>query len=115
MRSRRVRGIMPIGESVPCGVRSVTESPMPTPSCAARSFPSRIASGASGFGARSASRLPCCIARPMSVTVGSSAGSIPFTVMNCSLRAAEMSALPLIAGAAPTTCGTFSSLSTSTW
>jgi hypothetical protein len=40
-RARRVRGIMPIGESVPCGVSNETESPIASgcpgvPNCTAR-------------------------------------------------------------------------------
>jgi hypothetical protein len=49
------------------------------------------------------------MARRMSVTVGSSVGSIPLSVMNaCSPRALVTSALPSTPGAAPMTCGTLS-------
>ena len=57
-RSRRARGIMPIGESVPCGVSTEIESPTMTPSCAARSVPSRMAPGESGSGLLRASSVP---------------------------------------------------------
>ena len=41
---RRVFGNMPIGVSVPCGVVSITSSPVSTFSLAARSLPSRMPS-----------------------------------------------------------------------
>ena len=57
------------------------------------------------FGRISASIEPCCIAARRSVTVASSAGSMPVRLTNSSDRAAVISALPRIAGAAPVTCG----------
>ncbi len=112
-RARRVRGSMPIGESVPCGVISVTRSPSFTPSWLARSSPIRMAGGSSSLSCASASRLPCFIASLIAVTVGSSAGSIPFTLMNACESPAVTSALPKMVGAAPTTPGTCRSFSAS--
>ena len=53
--------------------------------------------------------------RWMSVTSGSSFGSIPLNVMNASPLSVLISALPRMAGAAPVTPGTFSSFATSAW
>ena len=67
------RGIIPIGESVPCGVRTVTESPTVTPSCSARSAPSRMPGGLRrpGVGrSRAPSDPSAASTRSMSVTVG---------------------------------------------
>jgi len=61
----------------------------------------------------SAAMLPLCIARRMSVTLPSSAGSTPLRLMNASARSVEINALPMIAGPAPTTPSTCCSLATS--
>ena len=116
-RTRTDRGSTPSGDSVPCGVSRVTVSPTDTPSCPARSCPSRMpwrpsTPSASVRGIRSWIR-PFRIAPWMSVTSTSSAGSIPFIVMNASARLVDTSALPRTAGPAPTTPGTLRSAATS--
>ena len=116
-RTRTDRGITPSGESVPCVVSRVTVSPTDTPSCPARSCPSRMPGrpstpSASVRGIRSWI-LPFRIALWISVTSTSSAGSIPFTVMKASLRLVDAMALPRIAGPAPTTPGTLRTAATS--
>ena len=89
-----VRGIMPIGDSVPCGVSSVTVSPTSRPSCSARLRPIRMPGSSSSDAGISAAMLPLCIARWMSVTSPSSAGSMPLRLMNASARSVEIERLP---------------------
>jgi hypothetical protein len=62
--------------------------------------------GASSVRGTSAATLPSCIDRPRSVTLDSRAGSTPLKVMNASPRLVRASALPRIAGPAPTTPST---------
>ena len=93
-RSRRARGIMPIGESVPSGVRTVTESPTDTPSWAARSLPRRShPARRSRTAARSDSGAAAHRAAD-AVTSASSAGSMPFRVMKACRRRRSPARLP---------------------
>ena len=77
---------MPIGDSVPSGVVTSTESPTTTPSLRARSLPSRMRVGLAVWQPASVVETARVrIAPPMSVTLGSSAGSMPLSVMNAAL------------------------------
>ena len=59
------------------------------------------------------SKRPLVIAAAISVTSGSSAGSMPLMVMNACWSPWLTSALPISAGAAPSTSGTCRSRATS--
>ena len=100
-RSRRCRGIMPIGESVPCGVTSVTVSPTNAPSCAGQVVADQDAGQV--LVARRRERVEAA-ARHRAAELGHVAlerGSMPLTVMNVSPRVARDDApCPRIAGAA---------------
>ena len=112
-RSRRARGIIPIGDSVPSGVITVTESPTARPRSLARSTPTRMPGTSSAERASKSSTRPAVIERPRSVTSGSSAGSMPLSVTNASPRSVRSNALPRTAGAAPTTPSMARNLATS--
>ncbi len=112
--SRRARGIMPIGDSVPCGVSTETESPTDDAELRREVGAEQDRAGAVGLRRRRARRAtPLRIAAEIAVTCGSSAGSMPLRLMNAWSPAAETSALPRMAGAAPITCGTRRSCSAS--
>ena len=112
-RSRRVRGIMPIGDSVPCGVSSDTRRRCDAElgrQILAEQDAVRLLVG------RRVQRVEAAAlhrADLRSVTSGSSAGSMPLIWTGTVSWAAEISALTEIAGAAPMTCGSWRSLSAS--
>ena len=77
-RSRRGRGIIPIGDSVPCGVSTVHRvADARRRAVRARSLPSRMPSGSSSAAWSSASRLPARIAPLRSVTSARAPGRCP--------------------------------------
>ena len=103
---------MPIGDSVPCGVSTVTESPTATPSFAARSLPSRMPSSiVRAAWRRASSRLPLRIAP---ADVGDARLERRIDALDADellrRRRADRAPCPRIAGAAPTTCGNCRSL-----
>ncbi len=71
--------------------------------------------GPSSGSPANASSVPLFMAPAMSVTLRSSAGSMPFSVMNASPRPELMRAFPMTAGAAPVTPGTVRSFAASAW
>ena len=110
-RTRVTRGRRPIGDSFPRGDVTVTTSPTPTFSESASAAPRSTGAGPSADtsnDARGASRTFATT----SVTVRSSAGTIPLRVATAADVVLVRSTLPYIAGAAPATPGTARTLFT---
>ena len=105
MRTRRCRGIRPIGDSEPCGVTRVITSPGNDDNEPLSALPMRIPAKSSSVAGFRSVTSPAVIDLPMSVTPLSSSGSMPLTVMKPSPRSLVTSALPRMAGAAPATPG----------
>ena len=96
---------MPMGDSVPLGVIRLISSPTNAPSCLAISSPITMPPSAAPSWVPRSARLPRVTAAAIPVTVGSSFGSMPLTLMKTSRARVRASALPTIAGAAASTRG----------
>ena len=87
-------GSIPKGDSRPCAERIVTTSPTETLSVSASALPIRIGGMPSPGGAPSSSALPETSFDTTSVTVRSSAGTMPLSVTAAAPVGVETSALP---------------------